>query len=201
MICRFWIHFFLSHPSSEVIINAQEVDILLVVDGLGEGVQGGAAELSHLLLAEGLALLREQQGELPLVRWQVMLASDWSDCCTLGCDWSPGPAPGGPCSRCRGCGRRPAGPRARRGGTSAAGWSWTLNTIELQTKVHEDFTEPEKAPTRAPEGASSVIRDCEIFALRTPGLINYPAEGLLLNHAQLHIVMPGDITGQCNKIT
>ena len=44
------------------------MDILLVVDGLGEGVQGGAAELSHLLLAEGLALLREQQGELPLVR-------------------------------------------------------------------------------------------------------------------------------------
>ena len=39
------------------------------MDGLGEGVQGRAAELSHLLLAEGLALLREQLGQLPLVRW------------------------------------------------------------------------------------------------------------------------------------
>ena len=44
------------------------MDILLVVDGLGEWVQGSIAELCHLLLTEGLPLLSEQQGELFLVQ-------------------------------------------------------------------------------------------------------------------------------------
>ena len=44
------------------------MDILLVVDRLGERVQGGVAELCHLLLTEGLPLLGEQQGELFLVQ-------------------------------------------------------------------------------------------------------------------------------------
>ena len=44
------------------------MDIFLVVDRLGERVQGGAAELCHLLLTEGLPLLSEQQGELLLVQ-------------------------------------------------------------------------------------------------------------------------------------
>ena len=44
------------------------MDILLVVDGLSERVQGSVAELCHLLLTEGLPLLSEQQGELLLVQ-------------------------------------------------------------------------------------------------------------------------------------
>ena len=39
------------------------MDIFLVVDGLGQGIQSGVTELGHLLLTEGLALLGEQLGE------------------------------------------------------------------------------------------------------------------------------------------
>ena len=43
------------------------MDIFLVVDGLGQGVQSGVTELGHLLLTEGLALLSEELGhQVPL---------------------------------------------------------------------------------------------------------------------------------------
>ena len=46
---------------------------LLVVDGLGGGVQGGVTELRHLLLGEGLALLHEDGGDDLMIMIAMMI--------------------------------------------------------------------------------------------------------------------------------
>ena len=48
--------------TSEVVIHTEEMNELSVVNGFSDGVQRGVAELSHLFLTEGLALLSEELG-------------------------------------------------------------------------------------------------------------------------------------------
>ena len=50
----------LKTQNSEVVIHTEEMDELSVVDRFRDWVQGSIAELSHLFLAEGLALLSEE---------------------------------------------------------------------------------------------------------------------------------------------
>ena len=53
--------------TSEVVIDTEEMNELSVVNGFSDGVQRCVAELSHLFLTEGLALLSEELGhQVPL---------------------------------------------------------------------------------------------------------------------------------------
>ena len=72
----------------------------------------------------------------------------------------------------------------------------------------QDDPEQSTVQYSAVQYSSTVQYSCRMILyirvslLHTLALINYPAEGLLLYHAQQHIAaMLGDITGQGNQIT